>query len=121
MTDYSAIKAKLLGRQKEFASRIKTTQATEGHEVEEGLDSNAQLWEVSEVREGLDDEAAEELNQVNDALARLDAGEYGFCKSCGNPIGQARLEAMPFATLCIDCASDSEDNADLKAFDADEY
>ena len=82
------------------------TYATEGHEVEEGLDSNAQLWEVSEVRDGLDDEAAT---------------EYGFCKSCGNTIGVARLEAMPFATVCIDCAEDSEDNADLEAFDADEY
>jgi RNA polymerase-binding protein DksA len=121
MTDYSAIKAKLLDKQQELADRIKATQATEGHEVEEGLDSNAQLWEVSEVRDGLDDEAATELNQVNDALVRLDAGEYGFCKSCGNTIGQARLEAMPFATLCIDCAEDSEDNADQEAFDPDEY
>lgn len=121
MADYSEIKTQLLEKQKELADRIKTTQATEGHEVEEGLDSNAQLWEVSEVRDGLDDEAATELNQVNDALARLGAGEYGFCKSCGNTIGQARLEAMPFATLCIDCAEDSEDNADLEAFDPDEY
>ncbi|MGB5815213.1 MAG: TraR/DksA family transcriptional regulator, partial [Thermoanaerobaculia bacterium] len=87
---------------------LKVTQATEGHEVEEGLDSNAQLWEVSEVRDGLDDEAAAELNQVNDALARLDAGEYGNCKVCGNPIGEARLEALPYATLCIDDAEDAE-------------
>ena len=121
MTDHSGVKAKLLAKQQELSGRIKATQATEGHEVEEGLDSNAQLWEVSEIRDGLDDEAAQELNQVNDALARLDAGEYGNCKSCGNPIGEARLEAMPFATLCIDCAEDSEDNADLEAFDANEY
>ena len=121
MTDYSAIKTKLLAKQQELSDRIKATQATEGHEGEEGLDSNAQLWEVSEIRDGLDDEAAQELNQVNDALARLDAGEYGNCTSCGNPIGEARLEAMPFATLCIDCAEDSEDNADLEAFDANEY
>ena len=121
MADNSAVKAKLLAKQRELANRLKTTQATEGHEVEEGLDSNAQLWEVSEVRDGLDDGAAQELNQVNDALARLDAGEYGNCKSCGNPIGEERLEAMPFATLCIDCAEDSIDNADLKAFEPNEY
>jgi len=120
MTDYSAIKAKLLDKQQELSERLKATQATEGHEVEEGLDSNAQLWEVSEVRDGLDDEAATELNQVNDALARLDAGEYGFCKSCGNPIGAARLEAMPFATLCIDCAEGAEE-LDKEALDPDEY
>ena len=121
MTDYSAIKDKLLAKQQELASRLQATQATEGKETAEGLDSNAQLWEVSEVRDGLDDEAAEELNQVNDALARLGAGEYGYCKSCGDPIGEARLEALPFATLCIDCAEDSEDNADREAFDPNEY
>ena len=120
MTGYSAIKAKLLDKQQELSERIKATQATEGHEVKEGLDSNAQLWEVSEVREGLDDEAAQELNQVNDALARLDAGEYGFCKSCGNEIGAMRLEALPYATLCIDCAEGAEE-LDKEALDPDEY
>jgi len=120
MTDYSAIKAKLLAKQQELAGRIKTTQATEGHEVEEGLDSNAQLWEVSEVRDGLDDEAAGELNQVNEALARLDAGEYGSCKSCGNEIGAMRLEAQPYATLCIDCAEGAEE-MDRQELDPNEY
>ena len=56
MTDYSAIKTNLLAKQQELSDRLKATQATEGHEVEEGLDSKAQLWEVSEVRDGLDDE-----------------------------------------------------------------
>ncbi len=121
MTDYSAIKAELLAKQEELSDRLQETQATEGHEVEEGLDPNAQLWEVSEVRDGLDDEAATELNQVNEALSRLDAGEYGYCKSCGNQIGSARLEAMHYATLCIDCAESAEDNRDLEGFDPDEY
>jgi len=121
MIDYSAIKTKLLDKQQELSNRLQVTQATEGHEVKEGLDSNAQLWEVSEVRDGLDDEAAGELNQVNEALARLDAGEYGSCKSCGNSIGEVRLEALPYATLCIDCAEESEDDADLEAFDPNEY
>jgi RNA polymerase-binding protein DksA len=120
MTDYSEIKTQLLAKQKELSDRIKATQATEGHEVKEGLDSNAQLWEVSEVRDGLDDEASQELNQVNDALARLGAGEYGFCKSCGNEIGEMRLEALPYATLCIDCAEGAEE-LDKEALDPDEY
>jgi len=120
MTDYSAIKAKLLDKQQKLSNRLKVTQATEGHEVKEGLDSNAQLWEVSEVRNGLDDEAAEELNQVNDALARLEAGEYGNCKVCGNPIGEARLEALPYTTLCIDDAEDNEE-LDKESLDPDEY
>jgi DnaK suppressor protein len=43
------------------------------------------------------------LAQVEAALARLDAGTYGACPNCGRPIAPARLEALPWAALCIDC------------------
>lgn len=42
---------------------------------------------------------------VESALDRLDSGTYGICESCGGPIGEARLEAMPDATLCVACKS----------------
>ena len=47
----------------------------------------------------------ETLRDVDDALAKLDAGTYGQCEQCGGEIGEARLEAMPAARLCITCAS----------------
>ena len=40
---------------------------------------------------------------IDAALARLDAGTYGSCTSCGRAIGAERLEALPAAALCIDC------------------
>lgn len=43
------------------------------------------------------------IKKVDEALARIDAGEYGYCDSCGVEIGLKRLEARPTATLCIDC------------------
>jgi DnaK suppressor protein len=43
------------------------------------------------------------LAAVDAALARLDAGTYGLCQSCGKPIAPERLEALPSAALCIDC------------------
>ena len=43
------------------------------------------------------------LMEVDDALRRLYRGEYGLCEMCGNPIGRARLEAMPHARLCVSC------------------
>lgn len=43
------------------------------------------------------------LDQVNEALARIEAGTYGICANCGNPIKPARLEARPSSLLCIDC------------------
>jgi len=45
------------------------------------------------------------LTDVEDALAKIDAGTYGSCEECAGPIGDARLEAMPAARLCITCAS----------------
>jgi len=42
------------------------------------------------------------------ALARIDAGTYGVCESCGKPIGKARLLAFPRATLCVPCKQREE-------------
>ena len=43
------------------------------------------------------------LHDVDRALAKMDAGTYGMCERCGNPIPPERLEAIPWATLGIDC------------------
>ena len=52
----------------------------------------------------LRDRSRTELALVEGALRRLDDGTYGACTSCGNPIAAERLEAIPWAPLCIDCA-----------------
>ncbi|HKG56089.1 MAG TPA: TraR/DksA family transcriptional regulator [Candidatus Limnocylindrales bacterium] len=51
----------------------------------------------------LRDRAVQQLELVDAALARIDAGTFGRCASCGNAIAPARLEALPWAALCIDC------------------
>jgi len=48
------------------------------------------------------------LTQDERALARIDAGTYGSCESCGEPIGKARLKAFPRATLCVACKQREE-------------
>jgi RNA polymerase-binding transcription factor len=48
--------------------------------------------------------ARAQLAAVNDALARLEAGDYGRCEVCGQPIAAERLEIRPFATRCVRCA-----------------
>lgn len=52
----------------------------------------------------LRDKERHQLRQVEEALARLDAGTYGRCASCGAAIASERLEAIPWAAHCIDCA-----------------
>ncbi|MEU9790990.1 TraR/DksA C4-type zinc finger protein [Streptomyces sparsogenes] len=52
--------------------------------------------------------AREMLLQTERALERLDAGTYGLCENCGNPIGKARMQAFPRATLCVECKQRQE-------------
>ncbi len=43
------------------------------------------------------------IKKIDEMLAKIDSGEYGYCEKCGIEIGLSRLEARPTATLCIDC------------------
>jgi DnaK suppressor protein len=50
-------------------------------------------------------QAQHDLAEIDHALRRLDAGTYGVCERCGEPIGDGRLGARPVARLCIGCAA----------------
>jgi RNA polymerase-binding transcription factor DksA len=67
-------------------------------------DSSQVTAERAEV-EALATSLQERLAEVREALDKMDAGTYGMCESCGQPIAPARLEAQPAARQCIDCAS----------------
>jgi RNA polymerase-binding transcription factor DksA len=51
------------------------------------------------------EEARVQLEALETAAARVDAGTYGVCEQCGGPIGVARLEALPATRTCITCAA----------------
>lgn len=55
-----------------------------------------------ELDAGFEEGAQHTLEEVDAALARIDAGTYGACEVCGKPIGAERLAAIPWARLCID-------------------
>ena len=55
-----------------------------------------------EMASTLEDNSTHVLSEIDAALARIDAGTFGTCQVCGSPIGDARLEALPWATLCIE-------------------
>jgi DnaK suppressor protein len=46
----------------------------------------------------------EQITEIDAAIARLDAGTYGVCLRCGQPVGQERLAARPAAATCVRCA-----------------
>lgn len=47
------------------------------------------------------------LEQINEALERLDRGDYGVCQQCGKPISEERLKALLFTPHCVHCARDA--------------
>ncbi len=51
---------------------------------------------------------ANRLKQIDNALERIRNGKYGICLGCGKEIPQARLEAIPYAFMCVNCASTAE-------------
>jgi DnaK suppressor protein len=58
-------------------------------------------WEVNlALREDIEQRA----RQLEEALERLEEGDYGICESCGRPIDPERLEILPRTSLCVDCA-----------------
>lgn len=59
---------------------------------------NSQLAEVE----------SRELLEIDTALKRIEEGQYGVCGQCGRPIPLARLKAVPYASLCIDCQRRTE-------------
>jgi RNA polymerase-binding transcription factor DksA len=61
-----------------------------------------------ELDAGLEEGAQHALEAVEAALARIDAGTYGLCEACGQPIVAERLSAIPWARLCIDDQRRSE-------------
>jgi DnaK suppressor protein len=86
----------------EVVAASKDTNADDEHDPEGATIA----FERSQV-EALARQARGHLVEIDAAEARLEAGTYGVCERCGEPIAQARLEARPTARLCIGCASRS--------------
>jgi RNA polymerase-binding protein DksA len=80
-----------------------TGEAVSGSADNHMADTATETYE-RELDEGLEEDARDQLRQVDKALARIESGEYGRCEICGKEIPVDRLEAVPWTTLCIDDA-----------------
>jgi DnaK suppressor protein len=49
------------------------------------------------------------LTKIDEALQRIEDGEFGICEECGQPIGLKRLKARPVVSLCIECKTKQEE------------
>jgi DnaK suppressor protein len=100
----AALRADIDRAESDIASRL-------GDAVGDAGDDQADVGAKTFEREhelALTHNARELLAQNERAIARIEAGTYGTCESCGEPIGKARLQAFPRATLCVKCKQREE-------------
>jgi DnaK suppressor protein len=64
--------------------------------------------ESTDLDAALADLATTTIRRIDQAIERLDSGTYGLCSRCGDPIGEARLRALPFAVCCRHCEATRE-------------
>jgi RNA polymerase-binding protein DksA len=61
-----------------------------------------------EIDYSLEENSEHVLHAIESALERIENGTFGICETCGQPISEERLEAIPYATQCIDCRRKGE-------------
>ncbi|WP_372603901.1 TraR/DksA family transcriptional regulator [Actibacterium sp.] len=104
MTTVAERKAALEARLAELDVRL--------HEIDDELDAHqSKDWEElavereeDEVLERMGASGLHEIDQIRAALARIEAGEYGFCVTCGDEISEKRLDLIPATPFCSRCA-----------------
>ncbi len=103
------LRERLEKKRSELNVRLEKITANLRRGLETDSKERAQQLEDSEVVDALGNEARAELKKISLALRRMDAGEYGLCSICGLAIASKRIEAYPYASECIDCATMEEE------------
>jgi DnaK suppressor protein len=120
-TRYSDLKQMLDDRRREIHAEVQgkmrgvREEGTWGGKLNEVLDAveSAEADIQEELEFSLVQMKSETLNKINDALARLETGNYGNCFDCGEEIAEKRLRALPFAVRCKDCEQ-ARENAEQR-------
>jgi len=108
MAAHNELRQRLENKKDELSARLERITANLRRGYEADSKERAKQLEDSEVVDALGNEARGEVAKISAALRRMDAGEYGLCKECGDEIAVSRLEAYPYADECIDCAEFDE-------------
>ena len=93
------IKSQIVRKMSQIYSESKEVET----DVAQDLADKAESSYTKEFLLSLTDSEREQLIQLDEALKILDKGEFGRCQMCGQTISKKRLEALPWATTCIDC------------------
>jgi DnaK suppressor protein len=119
--DYNKLRARLESEQKRLAEELEQLQTSvpSSEERREGSPFGKREEEATETLElekrlVLENRIRQEMAGIEHALQKFEEGTYGLCDSCGKPIDPERLEALPQASLCLNCKAQQAKNAKSK-------
>ena len=104
MAEDQHVRARLEGKLAELLRRSGAIEDDLRGPLEADSEEQAVNLADDEALAGVDDVLQHEIGEIRQALLRLESGTYGNCAACGGAIQSARLEALPYATRCIECA-----------------
>lgn len=108
MVNSAEVKSLLEHRLAELAERVGDIDEELRAPVSKSFGEQAIEREGEEVLEDLEEANLAEIAAIRAAITRLEDGSYGACASCGKDIAPARLLAIPYTALCVDCAGQQE-------------
>jgi DnaK suppressor protein len=103
IADRAATEARIVSLERDWTGIVESSAMT-GTDDEHDPEGATIAFERAQI-ETLIEQARAHLEEIDDALERVRTGDYGICEGCGQPIAAGRLEARPFSTTCITCAS----------------
>ena len=98
------MRAQLLRNVQQDMNEVRDASKDEGMDTYD-LASDARDKEINLI---LGDRDREKVQAIDEALSRVDDGSYGMCESCESDIAEARLQALPFTRLCVNCQAERE-------------
>jgi DnaK suppressor protein len=110
--DVDQVRMRLLDERERVLAEMAGLQDDLSHSIEESFDEDGNDSHLAdsasetvdrEIEQSLGDNAEHLLASIDEALTRLDEGTYGSCVRCGEPVGDERLAALPYAAKCIEC------------------
>ena len=104
MPDYSAIRAQLEEELRQLVARAEEIDSDLSEPGNDDWEERATESEGDEVAASVGNLTLREIDQIKHALHQMDQGTYGTCTQCGKQILKERLEAIPYATTCANCA-----------------
>ncbi len=104
MQDYSDLEARLIARRDELRTRVDASEKALDQPGDPDVEEQASERQNDEAIAGVEEAALNEIKAIDAALGRMESGQYGHCGICGKEIPRKRLEAVPYAATCIDCA-----------------